>query len=168
MYLLQRRDARCLRMTDATNTTSHHLTHTTTPVTVTTEQQRTSSITSAPLSKTSTVTNPSTHSSSSTSKRTIATPQPSTSKPAEGKKAFHITCSECKLFYWLWWQYLFSKSLPFTESSRLSAHLQWIFRTYYSSGVITISWINACSLSTVSTPTKRVKWSAISQPSVSS
>ncbi|XP_044223890.1 plexin domain-containing protein 2 isoform X1 [Thunnus albacares] len=90
--LEERRDPRCLRMTDVTNATSGHLTHTTTPVTVTAEQQRTSSMTSAPLSKTSTVTNPSTHSSSTSSRRTIATPQPPTSKPAEDdtKISFHI------------------------------------------------------------------------------
>ncbi|XP_037642307.1 plexin domain-containing protein 2 isoform X1 [Sebastes umbrosus] len=75
----ERRDPRCLRMTDVTNTTSRHLTRTTTPVTATTMQQRTSSTTSTPLSKTSTVTNPSTHSST----RIISTPQPPTSKPAE-------------------------------------------------------------------------------------
>ncbi|KAM7400352.1 hypothetical protein PAMA_004847 [Pampus argenteus] len=88
--LEERRDPRCLRMTDVTNTASRHPTHTTTPVIVTAEQQRTSSMTSTPLSKTSTVTNPSTR--SSTSRRTVSTPQPPTSKPGEddAKISFHI------------------------------------------------------------------------------
>ncbi|GAA6235983.1 plexin domain-containing protein 2-like isoform X1 [Lates japonicus] len=79
----ERRDPRCLRITEVSNTTSRHLTHTTTPVTATTVQQRTSSMTSTSLSRTSTVTNPSTH--SSTSRKIMSTPQPPTSKPAEGK-----------------------------------------------------------------------------------
>ncbi|XP_044077005.1 plexin domain-containing protein 2-like isoform X2 [Siniperca chuatsi] len=86
----ERRDPRCLQMTDVTNTSSGLLTHTTTPVTTTTMQQRTSIMTSSPLSKTSTVTNPSAH--SSTSRRIISTPQPPTSKPAEDdtKMSLHI------------------------------------------------------------------------------
>lgn len=68
----QRRDPRCLEMKGIT-----------TPVPVTTVQQRTSSMTSAPLRNTSTVTHPSAHSSAS--RRTISTPQSPTSKPAEGK-----------------------------------------------------------------------------------
>ncbi|XP_076601247.1 plexin domain-containing protein 2 [Chaetodon auriga] len=76
----ERRDPRCLRMTDATNSTSHHLTRTTTTAT-TTMQQRASSLTSTPLSKTSAVTNPST--GSSTSRRIISTLQTPTSKPAD-------------------------------------------------------------------------------------
>uniref|UniRef100_A0A8C9WUJ4 Plexin domain containing 2a n=1 Tax=Sander lucioperca TaxID=283035 RepID=A0A8C9WUJ4_SANLU len=72
----ERRDLRCLRMTDVTNATSRHLTHTTTPVTATAMHQKTSSMTSIPLHSTSTVTNPSTH--SSTSRRIISTQQPPT------------------------------------------------------------------------------------------
>ncbi|XP_041805221.1 plexin domain-containing protein 2 [Chelmon rostratus] len=74
----ERRDPSCLRMTDVTNTTAHHLTRTTTPVTTAT-QHRASSLTSNPLSKTSTVTNPSTHSSTSI----MSSRQTPTSKPAE-------------------------------------------------------------------------------------
>ncbi|XP_035861417.1 plexin domain-containing protein 2 isoform X1 [Sander lucioperca] len=86
----ERRDLRCLRMTDVTNATSRHLTHTTTPVTATAMHQKTSSMTSIPLHSTSTVTNPSTH--SSTSRRIISTQQPPTSKPAEDdtKMSLHI------------------------------------------------------------------------------
>ncbi|XP_071348985.1 plexin domain-containing protein 2 isoform X1 [Trachinotus anak] len=86
----ERRDPRCLRITDVTNTTSRQLTHTTTPVTATTVQQRTSSMTSTPLSRTSIVTDPSTQ--SSTSRRIISTPQPPTSKPGEddAKISLHI------------------------------------------------------------------------------
>ncbi|XP_022614042.1 plexin domain-containing protein 2-like [Seriola dumerili] len=80
----ERRDPRCLRITDVTNSTSRQLSHTTTPVTATTVQQRTSSMTSTPLSRTSIVTNPSPH--SSTSRRIMSTSQPPTSKPAEGDK----------------------------------------------------------------------------------
>ncbi|XP_036939278.1 plexin domain-containing protein 2 [Acanthopagrus latus] len=88
--LEERRDPRCLRVTDVANTTSHHLTHTTTPVTMTTMQQRTSSMTSTPVSKmSSTVTSPSTH--SNTSSRKVFTPQPPTSKPADDdSKMSHI------------------------------------------------------------------------------
>ncbi|KAL7385807.1 hypothetical protein ABVT39_000500 [Epinephelus coioides] len=75
----ERKDPRCLKMTDIANTTSHHLTHTTTPVT-TTVQQKTSSMTSTPLSRTSAVTNPSTRSNTSRIKSTSQLP---TSKPAE-------------------------------------------------------------------------------------
>ncbi|XP_034742602.1 plexin domain-containing protein 2-like isoform X1 [Etheostoma cragini] len=83
----ERRDPRCLRMTD---TTSRLFTHTTTPVTATTMQKKTSSLTSIPLRRTSTVTNPSTH--SSTSRKIISTQQPPTSKPAEDdtKISLHI------------------------------------------------------------------------------
>ncbi|XP_078120288.1 plexin domain-containing protein 2 [Sander vitreus] len=87
----ERRDPRCLRMTDETNATSRHLTPTTTPVTATAmHHQKTSSMTSIPLHSTSTVTNPSTH--SSTSRRIISTQQPPTSKPAEDdtKMSLHI------------------------------------------------------------------------------
>ncbi|XP_018533325.1 plexin domain-containing protein 2 isoform X2 [Lates calcarifer] len=86
----ERRDPRCLRITEVSNTTSPHLTHTTTPVTATTAQQRTSSMTSTSLSRMSTVTNPSTH--SSTSRKITSTPQPPTSKPAEDdtKISLHI------------------------------------------------------------------------------
>ncbi|XP_032387656.1 plexin domain-containing protein 2 isoform X2 [Etheostoma spectabile] len=86
----ERRDPRCLRMTDVTNATSRHFTHTTTPVTATTMHQKTSSLTSTPLRRTSTVTNPSTH--SSTSRKIISTQQPPTSKPAEDdtKISLHI------------------------------------------------------------------------------
>lgn len=79
VLLLQRRDPRCLT---PSNITSHHLTHSTTPVTVTSDQRRTSSMTSIPLSKTSAATDPSTR--SSTSRRRVSTPQPPTSRPAEG------------------------------------------------------------------------------------
>uniref|UniRef100_A0A3B4UF50 Plexin domain containing 2a n=1 Tax=Seriola dumerili TaxID=41447 RepID=A0A3B4UF50_SERDU len=86
----ERRDPRCLRITDVTNSTSRQLSHTTTPVTATTVQQRTSSMTSTPLSRTSIVTNPSPH--SSTSRRIMSTSQPPTSKPAEDdtKISLHI------------------------------------------------------------------------------
>ncbi|XP_026168770.1 plexin domain-containing protein 2 [Mastacembelus armatus] len=82
----ERRVPRCLQMKDIMNITSPHLTHMSTPVTATSAQQRVSSMTSTPFSKTSTVTNPSTHSS------TIAPAQPLTSKPAEGdtKISFHV------------------------------------------------------------------------------
>ncbi|XP_039999702.1 plexin domain-containing protein 2 [Xiphias gladius] len=85
----ERRDPRCLQIKDVTNA-SRHLTHTTTPVTVTGLQQGTSSMTSTPLSRTSTVTNPSTHSCSS--RKIISTLQPPTSKPAEDdtKISLHI------------------------------------------------------------------------------
>ncbi|XP_070701604.1 plexin domain-containing protein 2 [Pempheris klunzingeri] len=75
----ERRDPQCLRTSDATNTTSHRLTHTTTPATTTAGQQGTSSITSIPLGKMFTDT--ATH--SSTSRRITSTPQPPTNKPAE-------------------------------------------------------------------------------------
>ncbi|XP_023259424.1 plexin domain-containing protein 2-like [Seriola lalandi dorsalis] len=86
----ERRDPRCLRITDVTNSTSRQLSHTTTPVTATTVQQRTSSMTSTPLGRTSIVTNPSPH--SSTSRRIMSTSQPPTSKPAEDdtKISLHI------------------------------------------------------------------------------
>ncbi|XP_059200979.1 plexin domain-containing protein 2 [Centropristis striata] len=86
----ERRDSRCLQMTDVTNATSRHLTDTTTPASTTTVQQRTSSMTSDPLRRTATVTKPSTHSSAS--RRIISTRQPPTSKPAEDdtKVSFHI------------------------------------------------------------------------------
>ncbi|XP_051809882.1 plexin domain-containing protein 2 [Acanthochromis polyacanthus] len=74
----ERRDSRCLRTTGVTNNTSQHPMHTTTPGTATSEQQRTSDMTSTPLSKTITVSNPSTHSNNS--KRRIPSPQPPTSK----------------------------------------------------------------------------------------
>uniref|UniRef100_A0A3Q1FH96 Plexin domain containing 2a n=1 Tax=Acanthochromis polyacanthus TaxID=80966 RepID=A0A3Q1FH96_9TELE len=48
----ERRDSRCLRTTGVTNNTSQHPMHTTTPGTATSEQQRTSDMTSTPLSKT--------------------------------------------------------------------------------------------------------------------
>ncbi|XP_033182364.1 plexin domain-containing protein 2 isoform X2 [Anabas testudineus] len=70
--LEQRRDLRCLQMKKDV----------TTPVPVTTVQQRISSMTSTPFRNSSTITNPSTR--SSTSKRTISTPPPVTSKPADG------------------------------------------------------------------------------------
>ncbi|XP_076003151.1 plexin domain-containing protein 2 [Genypterus blacodes] len=87
----ERRDPRCVRTTDVTNATALHLPpHTTTPVTVTTAQQRTSGTTSAPVSNTSAVTNTLTH--SSTSRRTTSTAQTPTSKPVEDdtKIALHI------------------------------------------------------------------------------
>lgn len=68
----QRRDLRCLQMKKDV----------TTPVPVTTVQQRISSMTSTPFRNSSTITNPSMR--SSTSKRTISTPPPVTSKPADG------------------------------------------------------------------------------------
>ncbi|XP_028283252.1 plexin domain-containing protein 2-like [Parambassis ranga] len=74
----ERRDSRCLRMTDVTNATSHHVMRSTTPATVTAEQ--TSGMTSTLLSKTYSVTNPSTHTSTN---RTIPSPQPPTSKSAD-------------------------------------------------------------------------------------
>ncbi|XP_038573583.1 plexin domain-containing protein 2 isoform X2 [Micropterus salmoides] len=84
----ERRDPRCLRMTDFTNTTSHLLPHMTTPVTTITMQQRSSSMTSTPLSKMSAVANLSTRSSTS---RIISTPPPPTSKPAEDDtRSLHI------------------------------------------------------------------------------
>uniref|UniRef100_A0A671TUN7 Plexin domain containing 2a n=1 Tax=Sparus aurata TaxID=8175 RepID=A0A671TUN7_SPAAU len=68
--LEERRDPRCLRVTDVANTTSHHLTHTTTLVMTTSMQQRTSSMTSTPVSKmSSTVTSPSTHSNTKSDER---------------------------------------------------------------------------------------------------
>ncbi|XP_078144089.1 plexin domain-containing protein 2 isoform X2 [Centroberyx gerrardi] len=87
----ERRDPRCVRTTNiTTNATSPHLTHTTTPVMSTTEQQRTSSTASAPVSNISTATNPPTR--SSTSRRTASTPRPATSKPTEDgtKISLHI------------------------------------------------------------------------------
>ncbi|XP_019955255.2 plexin domain-containing protein 2 [Paralichthys olivaceus] len=87
----ERRDPRCLRITDVTNATSHHLTHTTTPVTATAVEQRTFGMTSDPLSGTSSITSPSTR-RSITSRRITSTPQPPTSKPAEDdtKISLHI------------------------------------------------------------------------------
>ncbi|XP_071402127.1 plexin domain-containing protein 2-like [Centroberyx affinis] len=87
----ERRDPRCVQTTNiTTNATSPHLTHTTTPVMWTTEQQRTSSTASAPVSNISTATNPPTR--SSTSRRTASTPRPATSKPTEDgtKISLHI------------------------------------------------------------------------------
>ncbi|XP_035814065.2 plexin domain-containing protein 2-like isoform X2 [Amphiprion ocellaris] len=86
----ERRDPRCLRTLEVTNNTSQHPIHTTTPGTATSEQQRTSGMTSTPLSKTTTVSNPSTH--SSYSRRTISSPQPPTSKsaPDDTEIALHI------------------------------------------------------------------------------
>ncbi|KAM6920007.1 plexin domain-containing protein 2 [Lycodopsis pacificus] len=81
----ERRDLRCLGTTDVTNATSGQLTHTTTSVATTTKQQRSSSMTSRPPRKTSSVANPSTH--SGTGRRIMSTPQPPTSKPAEGRKS---------------------------------------------------------------------------------
>ncbi|XP_069548028.1 plexin domain-containing protein 2 [Brachyistius frenatus] len=72
----ERRDPRCLRMTDVTNVASHRPTRTAAPATAAAERRRgTSGVTSAPAS---TVANPSTH--SSTSRKT---PQPPTSKSAD-------------------------------------------------------------------------------------
>uniref|UniRef100_A0A8C3ANS6 Plexin domain containing 2a n=1 Tax=Cyclopterus lumpus TaxID=8103 RepID=A0A8C3ANS6_CYCLU len=59
----ERRDLRCLGTTDVTNVTSFHLAQTTAPVTTTAKQQRSSSMTSEPPSRTSSVTNPSTRGS---------------------------------------------------------------------------------------------------------
>ncbi|XP_029309226.1 plexin domain-containing protein 2 [Cottoperca gobio] len=87
----ERRDPRCLRLTDATNTTSRHLSHTPAPVTTTTMQQKTASMTSTPLRRTSTA-NPSTRSSKS--RRIISTPQPPTSKPAEEDTNISLHISE--------------------------------------------------------------------------
>ncbi|XP_068427435.1 plexin domain-containing protein 2 [Clinocottus analis] len=78
----ERRDLRCLGKTDVTNATSRHLTHTTTPVTTTAKQQRSTRVTSQPPSRTSSVTKPSP--GSSAGRRTTSTPQPPTSRPAEG------------------------------------------------------------------------------------
>ncbi|XP_034411813.1 plexin domain-containing protein 2-like [Cyclopterus lumpus] len=77
----ERRDLRCLGTTDVTNVTSFHLAQTTAPVTTTAKQQRSSSMTSEPPSRTSSVTNPSTR--GSTARRLISTPQPPTSRLAE-------------------------------------------------------------------------------------
>ncbi|XP_047446533.1 plexin domain-containing protein 2-like [Mugil cephalus] len=84
----ERRDPRCLRTTDVTNTSSRHLTHTTTPVISTAEQHNTSDVTSTPLSKTSTVTKPSTN-----SRRTAASQETPTNKSADGdaEVSFHIS-----------------------------------------------------------------------------
>ncbi|XP_029380990.1 plexin domain-containing protein 2 isoform X2 [Echeneis naucrates] len=76
----ERRDPRCLRITDVTNT-SQQLAHTTPPVTAPTVQQRSSSMTPTPLGRTSIVTHPSTHTSASG--RRMSTPQPPTSDPAD-------------------------------------------------------------------------------------
>ncbi|KAG8014278.1 Plexin domain-containing protein 2 [Nibea albiflora] len=86
----ERRDPRCVHMADVTNTTSRHLARTTTPVTTTTAQHGTSSVTLIPFRKTSTVTNPSTH--SSTSRRMTSAVQIPTSKHAEDdtKMSLHI------------------------------------------------------------------------------
>ncbi|XP_034559873.1 plexin domain-containing protein 2-like isoform X2 [Notolabrus celidotus] len=77
----ERKDLRCVRMTDLTNATSHHLTQSTTPAITTTMQRRTSSMTSAPYSKTSSFTNPQVYSSMSRIKSSQQSP---TSNPAEG------------------------------------------------------------------------------------
>ncbi|XP_042353944.1 plexin domain-containing protein 2 [Plectropomus leopardus] len=85
--LEERRDPRCLKTTDITNTTSLHLTHTTTPVPTT--ARSTSSMTSSPRSRASAVTNPSTNRNTS---RLTSTSQPPTSKAAEDdtKISLHI------------------------------------------------------------------------------
>ncbi|KAI3374793.1 hypothetical protein L3Q82_021347 [Scortum barcoo] len=89
--LEERRDLRCFQTTDVANATSHRLVRTTTPATTTAAQQRTSGVTSAPLSKTTSATKPSAR--SSTSRRVTSTPQPPTSKPAEDdtKMSLHIS-----------------------------------------------------------------------------
>ncbi|KAK5860197.1 hypothetical protein PBY51_021692 [Eleginops maclovinus] len=86
----ERRDPRCLRLTHVTNTLSRQLAHTTAPVTTTTMHQRTSSMTSSPLRRTSPATRPSTRSSKS--RGIISSAQPPTSRPAEDdtKISLHI------------------------------------------------------------------------------
>ncbi|KAM3850431.1 plexin domain-containing protein 2-like [Diretmus argenteus] len=88
----ERRDPRCVQTTNTRNTTSHHLTHTTTPVIMATVQQRTSSTTSTPLSKISTATDPST--CSSTTRRIIPTPQTPTGKPTEDDRKISLHINE--------------------------------------------------------------------------
>ncbi|XP_074544825.1 plexin domain-containing protein 2 [Halichoeres trimaculatus] len=77
----ERKDPRCVKTTDLTNATSHHLTQSTTPRITTTMQRRTSSVTSTPSSKTSSVFNSPSHSSMS---KIRASPQSPTSNSAEG------------------------------------------------------------------------------------
>lgn len=81
----QRRDSRCLHPAGSTNTTSQQLLRTTTAVTTTTQQRASSQAfgrASTPL-KTPAATN---HSAQTrTNRRTAATPQPATSKPAGGE-----------------------------------------------------------------------------------
>ncbi|XP_034469656.1 plexin domain-containing protein 2-like [Hippoglossus hippoglossus] len=89
----ERRDPRCLRIADVTNATSPHLTHTTTPVTAIAEEQRTSAVTPDPLSRTSSLTSPSTR-RSTTSRRIMSTPQPPTSKPADDDTKISLHISE--------------------------------------------------------------------------
>ncbi|XP_060940887.1 plexin domain-containing protein 2 [Limanda limanda] len=89
----ERRDPRCLRITDVTNATSPHLTHTTTPVTATSVEQRTSGVTPDPLSRTPPLTSPSTR-RSSTSRRIMSTPQPPTSRPADDDTKISLHISE--------------------------------------------------------------------------
>ncbi|XP_035490791.1 plexin domain-containing protein 2 [Scophthalmus maximus] len=86
----ERRDPRCLRITDVASATSGHLTHTTTPATATAAQQRTSGATSDPPGRTSGATDPSTHSSAS--RRITSTPLTPTSEPAEDdtKTSLHM------------------------------------------------------------------------------
>uniref|UniRef100_A0A3B5AB04 Plexin domain-containing protein 2-like n=1 Tax=Stegastes partitus TaxID=144197 RepID=A0A3B5AB04_9TELE len=62
---------------------------------LTSEQQRTSGMTSTPLSKATAVTNPLTHSSNS--RKTILSPQPPTSKSTNGKVKYfsHSLCDLC-------------------------------------------------------------------------
>ncbi|XP_068196936.1 plexin domain-containing protein 2-like isoform X2 [Antennarius striatus] len=79
--LAERRDPQCLQVTNSTNTTSHHLIHATPPPTLTTSQHRTSSMSSTPVTNTSTITNSSAH--SSISRRVKLTPWGPTSQSAE-------------------------------------------------------------------------------------
>ncbi|CAG5896526.1 unnamed protein product [Menidia menidia] len=84
----ERQDPRCLRNTDVKNSTPHHTTHTTTPLTATVKNRMTSGVTPAPSSKTSVVTKP----SSDSSRRNKSSVMQPTSQSAEDDAAiaFHI------------------------------------------------------------------------------
>ncbi|XP_034008986.1 plexin domain-containing protein 2 [Trematomus bernacchii] len=86
----ERRDPRCLRLTDVSNTSSRQLPHTTAAVMTTAMHQRTSSTTPAPPHRTSPATRPPTRSSKS--REIISSEQPPTSRAAEDdtKISLHI------------------------------------------------------------------------------
>ncbi|KAI4809880.1 hypothetical protein KUCAC02_018736 [Chaenocephalus aceratus] len=86
----ERRDPRCLRLTDVSNTSSRQLPHTTAAVMTTAMHQRTSSTTPALPRRTSPATRPPTHSSKS--REMISSEQPPTSRAAEDdtKISLHI------------------------------------------------------------------------------
>ncbi|KAM3604931.1 uncharacterized protein V6R79_018182 [Siganus canaliculatus] len=87
--LEEKRDTSCLQTADVTNATSHLPMLTPTPVTTTTVQQKTSSVTPTALSKSPTVTSPSTHNNT----RIMSTRQPPTNSAAGGdtKTSWHIS-----------------------------------------------------------------------------